>query len=99
VRPLVGTEKLQNFQEVVWRTGRTAGRRTKITLTIRKSMVKKLTNWKPFGKRPVGRPKNRWIDGILKDMEVLKVKNWKELTRNRKEWNKLVEKAKTHPEF
>jgi hypothetical protein len=29
-------------------------------------------------------------------MEVLKVKNWKELTRNRKEWNNLVEKAKTH---
>jgi hypothetical protein len=26
-------------------------------------MVKKLTNWKPFGKRPAGRPKNRWIDG------------------------------------
>jgi hypothetical protein len=22
-------------------------------------MVKKLTNWKPFGKRPAGRPKNR----------------------------------------
>jgi hypothetical protein len=62
-------------------------------------MVKKLTNWKPFGKRPAGRPKNRWINGILNDMEVLKVKNWEELTRNRKEWNKLVEKAKTHPEL
>jgi hypothetical protein len=60
-------------------------------------MVKKLTNWKPFGKRPAGRPKNRWIDGILKDMQVLKVKNWKELIGNRKEWNSLVEKAKTHP--
>jgi hypothetical protein len=60
-------------------------------------MVKKLTNWKPFGKRLTGRPKNRWINGILKDMEVLKVKNWKELTSNRKEWNKLAEKAKTHP--
>jgi hypothetical protein len=59
-------------------------------------MVKKLNNWKPFGKRPAGRPKNRWINGILRDMEVLKVKNWKELIINRKEWNKLVEKAKTH---
>jgi hypothetical protein len=45
-----------------------------------------------LGKKPAGRPKNRWIDAILKVMEVLKVK-----TRNRKEWNKLVEKAKTHP--
>jgi hypothetical protein len=59
-------------------------------------MVKKLTNWKPFGKRPAGRPKNGWIVGILKDMQVLKVKNWKELIGNRKEWNKLVQEAKTH---
>jgi hypothetical protein len=28
---------------------------------------------------------------------VLKVRNWKGLIGNRKEWNKLVEKAKTHP--
>jgi hypothetical protein len=28
---------------------------------------------------------------------VLKVKNWKELIGSRKEWNKLVKKAKTHP--
>jgi hypothetical protein len=54
-------------------------------------------DYKPFGKRPAERPKNRWIDVIVKDIEVLKVKNWKELTRNRKEWNNLVEKAKTHP--
>jgi hypothetical protein len=60
-------------------------------------MVKKLTNWKPFGKRPAGRHKNRWISVILKDIKVLKVKNWKELIGNRKEWNKLEEKAKTHP--
>jgi hypothetical protein len=60
-------------------------------------VVKKLTNWKPFGKRPAGIHTNRWTDGIFKDMEVLKVKNWKELTGNRKEWNNLVEKAKTHP--
>jgi hypothetical protein len=60
-------------------------------------LVKKLTNWKPFGKRPSGRPKNRWIDGLLKDMEVLKLKNWKELTINRKQWNKLLEKPKPTP--
>jgi hypothetical protein len=29
--------------------------------------------------------------------KVLKAKNWKELMRKRKQWNKLVEKAKTHP--
>ena len=30
-------------------------------------------------------------------MQVLKVKDWKELIGNRKEWINLVEKAKTHP--
>jgi hypothetical protein len=60
-------------------------------------MVKKLTSWKPFGKRPAGKPKNRCIDGILTYIQVLKVNNWKDLTGNRKEWNNLVEKAKTHP--
>jgi hypothetical protein len=30
-------------------------------------------------------------------MQVLKVNNWKDLIGNRKEWNKLVEKGKTHP--
>jgi hypothetical protein len=38
-------------------------------------MVKKLTNWKPFGNRPAERPRTRWKDGILKDMQVLKVKH------------------------
>jgi hypothetical protein len=28
---------------------------------------------------------------------VLNVKNWKELIGNIKEWNNLVEKARTHP--
>jgi hypothetical protein len=49
--------------------------------------------------RSAGIPKNRWIDGILKDIQVLKVKNWKELTGNKKEWNNLVEKPRTHPEL
>lgn len=30
------------------------------------------------------------------DMEVLNVKNWKELALKRKSWNELVEKSKTH---
>jgi hypothetical protein len=33
-------------------------------------MVKKLTNWKPFGKRPAGRSKSRWIDGSARGEEL-----------------------------
>jgi hypothetical protein len=34
---------------------------------------------------------------VCGDYQVLKVKNWKELIGNRKEWNNHVGKAKTHP--
>jgi hypothetical protein len=60
-------------------------------------MVKKTNQLETIREKASRRPKNRWIDGILKDMQVLKVKNWKELIGDRKEWNNLVEKAKTHP--
>jgi hypothetical protein len=60
-------------------------------------MVKKLTNWKPFGKRPVGRPKNRWNDGILKDMEVLKPKNWKRLLEIERSGISLYRRPKPTP--
>jgi hypothetical protein len=33
------------------------------------AVVVVVTTWKPFGKRPAGRPNKRWIEGILKDME------------------------------
>jgi hypothetical protein len=39
------------------------------------------------------------IDRSMESSQVwkcYKVKNWKELIGNRKEWNNLVEKAKTH---
>jgi hypothetical protein len=39
-------------------------------------MVKKVYKWKAILTRPLGRPKNRWEDGIRNDMKKLKIKNW-----------------------
>jgi hypothetical protein len=33
---------------------------------------------------------------VYDDLKVLKVRNWKELATDRKVWNDLSEKAKTH---
>jgi hypothetical protein len=33
---------------------------------------------------------------VYDDLKVLKVRNWKKLTKDRKAWNDLSEKAKTH---
>jgi hypothetical protein len=40
--------------------------------------------WKPVGRRPVGRPRLRWLDDVCDDLKVLKVRNWKELAMDRK---------------
>jgi hypothetical protein len=49
-----------------------------------------------MGSRERRRPRIRWLDDVCNDMKVLRVKNWKELALNRKTWDDLVEKAKTH---
>ena len=38
---------------------------------------KKITLDKPEGRRRVGRPNLRWMDGVMRDAERLGVRNWK----------------------
>ena len=44
------------------------------------------------GKTPVGRPRSRWKDQVMKD--VTRIKKDISLANNRKEWKKLVDEAK-----
>jgi len=46
-------------------------------------MVKAIYSWKPISRRPIGRPKTRWLDDVGKDMRKLKVPNWKTLAQDR----------------
>ena len=57
-------------------------------------MVKAIYSWKPISRRPTGRPKARWGDD-RKDIQKIKVANWKTLAQDRRRWEELVEKAKT----
>ena len=54
-------------------------------------MVKAIHSWKSISKRPIGRPKTRWEDDVRKDIQKLKVPNWKTLVQDRRGWNELVE--------
>jgi hypothetical protein len=58
-------------------------------------MLKAIQSWKPISKRPIGRPKTCWEDDFRKDIQKLKVPNWKILVQDRRRWKELVEKAKT----
>jgi hypothetical protein len=40
------------------------------------SIVKKIYKWKPFTRRPVGRPKSRWEDEVRKDLKKMKRIKW-----------------------
>jgi hypothetical protein len=58
-------------------------------------MDKAIYSWKPISRRPIGRPKIGWEDDIRKDIQKLKVPNWKILVQDRRRWKEMVEKAKT----
>ncbi|GFU01939.1 hypothetical protein TNCV_1524281 [Trichonephila clavipes] len=52
----------------------------------------KVFNVQTIGTRRKGRPNLRWIDGLEKDLLVLRIKNWRTLAGRR-----LLEKSKAHP--
>jgi hypothetical protein len=58
--------------------------------------ARKLLDWKPVGTRPVGRPRRRWQEAVTEDLKKLKVKNWKEIAKDRRTWRDVAEKAKSH---
>jgi hypothetical protein len=56
---------------------------------------KKITLDKPEGRRRVGRPNLRWMDGVTSDAGRLGITNWRIKARNRDDWRRLLESAKT----
>jgi len=58
-------------------------------------MVKAIHAWKHISKRPTGRPKIRWENDDKKDIQRLKVSNWKTFVQERGRWKEVVGKAKT----
>jgi hypothetical protein len=61
--------------------------------------VTRIYKWKPLVSRPIGRPKNRWEDDVRKDLQTMKIKNWKKSVWNRDLWKTIVERTKTHIEL
>jgi len=58
--------------------------------------TRKLLDWRPMETRPVGRPRQRWQEDVMEDLKNLKVKNWKQTSKDRRNWRDLAEKAETH---
>jgi hypothetical protein len=61
-----------------------------------KRTPKRILQWKPMGTRTTGRPRKRWIAGIKEDLQIMRVRWWRKQCKERVQWNKIIEKVKTH---
>jgi len=61
--------------------------------------VRAAIEYKPTGRRPRGRPKKRWMDGVQQDLKRLEVTDWKEKTQDRDQWRLVTVAAKTLTEL
>ena len=52
----------------------------------------KILTGKPIGKRPLGRPRRRWEDNIIMDLEEIGI-NWVDSAQDRNYWRALVNAA------
>jgi hypothetical protein len=53
-------------------------------------MPRRIMESKPEGRRSVGRPKLRRLDGVLEDLRKLGVKSWWLVARDRESWRKVL---------
>ena len=58
-------------------------------------MPRRILEWKPMGRRIRGRPRKRWIEDVEEDIQM-GIRGWRKLSKERAEWDKITEKAKTH---
>ena len=61
-----------------------------------KRIPKRVLEWKPIGRRIRGRPGKRWVEDIEEDIQALGIRVWRKLSKERREWRRITEKAKTH---
>ena len=61
-----------------------------------KRVPKRVLEWKPAGKRIRGRPRKRWVEDIEEDIQLMGIRGWRKLSKERTEWKSITEKAKTH---
>jgi len=61
-----------------------------------KRIPKRVLEWKPTGRRNRGRPRKRWIVDIKEDIQIMGIRGWRKLCKERREWKKISEKTKTH---
>jgi hypothetical protein len=61
-----------------------------------KRTPKRILKWRPISTRIRGRPRKRWIVDIEEDIQIVGTRRWIKQCKERAEWKRITEKAKTH---
>jgi len=61
------------------------------------AMPRKMMEGRLFIGRRKGRPHLRWMDDVVADLKVMKIKQWMEKMKDREKWRLNVEEAMAHP--
>ena len=59
-------------------------------------MGKRITDWRPVGRRIGGRTRKRWLEDVEYDLICMNMRRWKRMGNEMAEWRKVIEQAKTH---
>jgi len=63
------------------------------------AMPRKMMDGRLFIGRRNGIPRLRWMDDVVADLKVMKIKKWMKKTKDREQWRLVVEETKAHPEL
>jgi len=61
------------------------------------AMPRKMMEGRLFRDRRSGRARSSWMDDVVTDLKVMKIKQWMEKMKDREQWRLVVEEAKVHP--
>jgi hypothetical protein len=56
--------------------------------------IVKVSESKPEGGRRRGRPRQKWLEDVEKDLREMKVKRWRQKAVDREEWAFVIKEAK-----
>jgi len=61
------------------------------------AMPRRMMEGRLFIGRRKGRPRSRWMDDVIADLGVMKIRQWTEKAEDREQWRLVVKEAKAHP--
>jgi hypothetical protein len=61
-------------------------------------LVRKSYKCKPLGIRTAGRPEHMREVDVMRNLQLLKIKNWTYSIQNREEWGTIVDRVNTFKE-